>query len=1331
MGIEFTCSAGHKLRVADELAGKTVRCPKCSERIAVPRIGRNPIEASTSDVQLVEPPARSPAKSSRKVPPAESRASTGPAPSTHPSRSRDSGRHEPPPMPSKASASKRIWFLVAGFGAAALLLVTVGMFVALKFLAPKGAAQQSVAQNADAPGESPQKAGAASNQVAADKRDAAAPAKAAPAIANANGEKPDAEDPTPAAAPQGARSRETLPLPAPIQQLVVGGSGNYLVAALPGIKQVAIVDVAAKKISKLVPVEDSDPLLAAGETKFVVLERGQGILSRYDLKTGAREATESCESHAAIAMGSSSEGPIMAAGMTTEVIDLKTLKPTITKPNDNLRSASVSLLASADSKVFGACRLNTSPTGIFVFEVNGDDLQSTYLHTTQRAVIPSADGKTIFSGPMRYDLKCHPPPGQPRPNSSILLLPAATGQLYMSWTVPGYNGRRTTSRSRRGSAPAGSPPTRDPGLLTIQSASDNTPLVDVKDVVLPDFDQFVDHVHPKLPNERRLLWLPICDALVTVPASYDQLVIQHFNVKEELDNSGVDYFRIASTPPHLLERGKKLTYAIDVLSKSGKVQYALENGPPGAKVSPEGQLTWDVPNDFGPHDAVLLVKLTDGSGRELIHAVKLSDAEPTPLPTPVQAPPVVVERRAFQDPVRRLPIAPPPNGPIGSTVPNRFVGPVTAFPKSAGANVWHWTGGLAFPVRTEKGGFGGIVLSEKLYLLKDNGAMSGEPITLPSDYLHAGLRANSIVGVAINPTRVEICDRHGKLLRKIPLENVAPLDLALHPTKPICYVALDRSIPPMRGAFVVVDEQAGNVTSGDEDLGQNVVVDPSGRFLVSTYVHRVHVGDQIIVTPGRGAGRFPGRVPGRGAPPPHVGVLHTFSHIAVMVVYDLDSPLQPEFHAFTPLKSVPGPLRISSDGRRATAHALTDRIGVFSASNPLDFKAAATNYELTSSTGTSRGSDVAFHPTLPLSAVVGAGTVALFDADSGKLIPLKAKPDLGELDNSTIRRVLFSGDGKSLVILADGNAGRQTLLRVPASLPSDQLAALKKRATSQHKNLKSNAPPLAELTAWRGGLSKPATPAEIAAEFSDSVAIVRSGESTGTGFFVGTSGLVLTAAHCVSPMDSVQVIYHSQGKADEKNTADASVVYRDRKADLALLKIKVSRKLHPVVLADPIDVKSGEEVTIIANPGLGTEVLDNTVTTGIISNVKRMIAGLPYIQSSAAVNPGSSGGPMFDRSGHVIGVVVLKAGIEGVGFAVPPQAIAKFLLKATRHDTKQGLLERAWVDAQLKSEIPGGFLKIEKGSVTLQDKSGESKSRPLSDFSPGDQKLLALLATDD
>ncbi len=1103
-----------------------------------------------------------------------------------------------------------------------------------------------------------------------------------------------------------------MQLPAPMQQLVVGGAGNYLVAALPSIKQVAIVDVAARQIAKLVPVEDSNPLLAAGKTKFVVLERGQGTLSRYDLKTGARELTESCESHPAIAMGSSSEGPVLAAGMNTAVIDLQTLKPTVTKAVNGFGEAPISLLASADGKVFGASRLNTSPSGMFVFEINGADFQSAYAHTSQRAVIPSADGEMVYSGPMRFDLKCQPLPGQPRANSGMILLPAATGPFYMAWVVPGFSSRRVSTRARRGAAAAAPDAEPAPVPLTIHCGNDDTPLLTVKDVVLPDFESDVRaRLHPKLPNERRLFWLPIADALVTVPVGYEQLVIQHFNLKEELDNSGIDYFRVASSPPHLLERGQKLSYAIDVLSKLGNVQYALESGPPGATVAADGRVTWDVPAHFSPHEAILLVKLTDGSGRELTHTIKLTDVQSTP----VAQEPTVVERRTVRTRrgtlVSRTVVTRSPNG---VTSP-RFNSAVTSPPKSGGRPLamdrricrsrangerkfWRdRAGGQTLPGKRQRRD------------VDRGGDTAGELCA-------RGLASNGVIGVAANPTRVEVLDRHGKLLHKVLLENVAPTGLALHPTKPICYVGLDRSVPPFRGAFAVVDERAATVTAGDEDLGQDVIVDPSGRFLVSTYIHRVHVGDQIVVTqsPGRGPSRYRGRLPGRSVPPPQVGVVHRFAHAAVMVVFDLDSPLQPEFHAFSPLASIPGPMRISYDGRRLTTHPPTDRLARLSACNPLDFKATSVDYELASAGGSSLGSDVAFHPNLPLGAVVAAGTAALFDAESGKPISTKEKLDLPELANRTVRRVLFSSDGKHLVILAGGNAGEQTLLRASVALPSDELAALKKRAASQHKGLKSTAPPLAELTAWRGGLSKPATSAQIAADYSDSVVIVRTGNSTGTGFIVGTSGLVLTAAHCVSPMDAVQVIYHSQGKADEKNTTEATVVYRDRKTDLALLKIKVTKPLHPVVLADPIDVKSGEDVTIIANPGLGTDVLDNTVTTGIISNVKRMIAGNPYIQSSAGVNPGSSGGPMFDRSGQVIGVVVLKAGIEGVGFAVPAMSIARFLLKATRHDSKQGLLERAWVDAQMKSEITGGLMRIEKDSVTLLDK----KERPVPDASP-------------
>ena len=71
------------------------------------------------------------------------------------------------------------------------------------------------------------------------------------------------------------------------------------------------------------------------------------------------------------------------------------------------------------------------------------------------------------------------------------------------------------------------------------------------------------------------------------------------------------------------------------------------------------------------------------------------------------------------------------------------------------------------------------------------------------------------------------------------------------------------------------------------------------------------------------------------------------------------------------------------------------------------------------------------------------------------------------------------------------------------------------------------------------------------------------------------------------------------------------------------------------------------------DPGFGTRVLMHTATEGIISGRNRTLANRSFLQISAAVNPGNSGGPLLDRRGRVIGMVTLKAELENVGFAVP------------------------------------------------------------------------------
>jgi CheY-like chemotaxis protein len=83
-------------------------------------------------------------------------------------------------------------------------------------------------------------------------------------------------------------------------------------------------------------------------------------------------------------------------------------------------------------------------------------------------------------------------------------------------------------------------------------------------------------------------------------------------------------------------------------------------------------------------------------------------------------------------------------------------------------------------------------------------------------------------------------------------------------------------------------------------------------------------------------------------------------------------------------------------------------------------------------------------------------------------------------------------------------------------------------------------------------------------------------------------------------------------------------------------------------------------VVVIGNPGMGAEILTKSITEGIVSKTSRTIGGQTYIQTSAAVNPGNSGGPMFNLRGEVVGMVTLKAVLDNVGFAIPTNVLLEF-----------------------------------------------------------------------
>ena len=155
--------------------------------------------------------------------------------------------------------------------------------------------------------------------------------------------------------------------------------------------------------------------------------------------------------------------------------------------------------------------------------------------------------------------------------------------------------------------------------------------------------------------------------------------------------------------------------------------------------------------------------------------------------------------------------------------------------------------------------------------------------------------------------------------------------------------------------------------------------------------------------------------------------------------------------------------------------------------------------------------------------------------------------------------------------------------------------------------------------------------------------------SLGSGFIISADGFVLTNAHVVESADEITV------KLNDKREFKAKVIGSDKRTDVALLKIEATG-LPTVKFGDPNKLKVGEWVIAIGSP-FG---FDNTVTAGIVSAKGRSLPQenfVPFIQTDAAVNPGNSGGPLFNMRGEVIGInsqiYSRTGGFMGLSFAIP------------------------------------------------------------------------------
>ena len=170
------------------------------------------------------------------------------------------------------------------------------------------------------------------------------------------------------------------------------------------------------------------------------------------------------------------------------------------------------------------------------------------------------------------------------------------------------------------------------------------------------------------------------------------------------------------------------------------------------------------------------------------------------------------------------------------------------------------------------------------------------------------------------------------------------------------------------------------------------------------------------------------------------------------------------------------------------------------------------------------------------------------------------------------------------------------------------------------------------------------------------------GIGLGSGFFIHSSGYILTNNHVIETASDIHVIT-SKGK-----DYGVVVVARDPVFDLALLKPINTDEDFPVLpMGDSDELAAGDMVIAIGNPiGLG-----HTVTTGIISHVGRILTdqgdeasrAIRFLQTDAAISQGSSGGPLITLEGAWIGVNTAAAtAAQSIGFAVPSRQVMEFFV---------------------------------------------------------------------
>jgi len=415
--------------------------------------------------------------------------------------------------------------------------------------------------------------------------------------------------------PTLAADKTEIKLPGTVDLTCSGGGGRYVLLRIPSVKQVAVLDVCAGRITKYLPLPEEGAHVAAGNEHLFVMAPTDNVIQRWSLTTFEKERTVANPLGGPVRhllMGHATDGPLYVIG-PNKALDTKTFKEVSLGEDANGRALGMgndarpaNVNVSADGRVLAWHRQGASPSGLSALVIGPARTKSHHEHATVGAVVPGPDG-TLFTSVGLFT-----PELKPLGEKTLYRywhhapVPAAHGKLYLS--VPPADDLA---------------PDKPAPKVVLRMVGENRPLGDLSNLAGLDVPRDFNEATAKgLQLHNRLFLVPDAKALVVLHGAADRVTIHAFDAEAVMAKSDFDFLFVTSKPPRAV-CGETFTYQPEVKSRRGGVKVKRDAGPEGMKVTEDGTVTWPVPANFADTSVPVVLTITDRSGQEVLHTFNL------------------------------------------------------------------------------------------------------------------------------------------------------------------------------------------------------------------------------------------------------------------------------------------------------------------------------------------------------------------------------------------------------------------------------------------------------------------------------------------------------------------------------------------------------------------------------------------------------------------------------------------------------------------------------------------------------------------------------------